>query len=156
MSRGTGKAIVPGSQSEDGGATTVLQAYTNQAKHVQTESGSTNAYGNHPNTLSLTTSGSAAATDNVLLFTAENLEPYNVHMIQASDGAVDVEVSLDGTTYSPAGAFAMEDTTQTASATRTVTTSSTNVYIIRGKYSAIRVRNTAAATATAVMLSGVE
>lgn len=150
----SGTEIIRGATPDTAGEE-VLRKYTDGAAHTAMQSGSVWSYGNWPNTLSLSSTGTGV-NDNDVLFTAENLEPYDTHMIQASAGAVDVEVSLDGTTFTPAGTFAIIDTTQTASATRVVVTASTNLYMLpKGKYSAIRLVQNGATAATAILLSGV-
>jgi hypothetical protein len=115
---------------------------------------STWAYGSWPADSYLEQTGTGTG-DNTVLFTSGDLSSYNVHMIQASAGVVDVEVSLDGTTYTPAAGIALEDMGSVAPTTRVLVTVSTGVYMLRGKYKSIRLVQNGATAATAVLASGV-
>ena len=92
--------------------------------------------------------------DNDVLFTSGNLSAYNVHMIQSTVGVVDVEVSLDGTNYTPAAKIALEDMASATPATRVLVTVVNQVYMLRGKYKNIRLVQNGATGATASMASG--
>ena len=138
---------------EKGSVYSDIPGMTGDATHTESQSGSTWAYGSWPADSYLPQSGTGV-NDNDVLFTSGDLNSYNVHMIQASAGVVDVEVSLDGTTYSPAASIALEDMSSVAPATRVLVTASTKVYMLRGKYKNIRLVQNGATAATAVLASG--
>ena len=131
-----------------------VKANPDGSLNVAMQATSTWAYGSWPADSYLEHSGTGTG-DNTVLFTSGDLSSYNIHMIQASAGLVDAEVSLDGTTYSPAASIALEDMSSIAPTTRVLVTASTNVYMLRGKYKNIRLVQNGATAATAVLVSGV-
>lgn len=93
------------------------------------------------------------ASDNDLLVTTTNVEKHSLFTLMSSAGAVDVEVTLDGTNWSTV-ALAMEDQGATANATYVIVTAANRVYKFWGKYRQIRVRQNGATAATATLMCG--
>lgn len=148
---GNGFLRVPGAIPDTAGEI-VRQDYIGGAALVQTESGSTHAYGPYPARDWLENSGTGAA-DNDILFTALNLDPYSTHIIHATAGTVDVEITIDGTNWtdSATNPVALEDAHATAHGTYVLTIAPGKVGIFRGKVSGLRVRQNGATAASAVM-----
>ena len=86
------------------------------------------------------------ADNDVLHTSGQDVDRYGEHYIQASVGAVDVEVSLDGVAFS--AAVALEDL-QSATGTMVLLTAGTNVYRLKGYFKKIRVRQSGATGAQA-------
>lgn len=97
-------------------------------------------------------SGSAAA-DNALLFTATGIEWADTFHVMSTVGTVDVEVSLDGVSWT-AAAIAMQDMGATTSTTFVVVTAVNKVYKFTGKFAGVRVRQAGATAATAHLRVG--
>jgi hypothetical protein len=95
------------------------------------------------------------AADNDLLFTTANVQIYGSYTLMSTAGAVDVEVTLDGATWSTA-ALALEDAGSATNTTYVLVTTALRVYRFRGKYTQVRVRQNGATAATAHLLCGIE
>lgn len=93
--------------------------------------------------------------DNDLLFTTGNIQQHGSYTLMSTAGAVDVEVTLDGATWSTA-ALALEDLGATANTTYVLVTAALRVYQFRGKFTQIRVRQNGVTAATAHLLCGTE
>lgn len=87
--------------------------------------------------------------DNDLLFTSGDMSRFDACVLMSTTGAVDVEVSLDGTNYSTA-ALSLQDFGATSNDPVLVTVAA-RVYGFVGKYSKVRVRQNGATGATASM-----
>lgn len=113
---------------------------------------STSSYGNYPERDWLLNTGTGT-TDNSILFTATSMTPYQKHVIHCTAGTVDVEVSLNGTTWtsSATNPMAMLDMNATASNTYVLTVASGKVALLEGKFASIRVLQNGATAATASM-----
>jgi hypothetical protein len=96
-----------------------------------------------------------ATADNELLFTTKNVQQYGSFTLLSTVGAVDVEVTLNGSDWSTA-ALALEDAGATANGTYVVVTTANRVAKFRGKFTQIRVRQAGATGATASLLCGNE
>ena len=92
--------------------------------------------------------------DNDLLFTANNVQHYSWFQLITHAGVADVEVSLDGITWSTA-ALALRDEGATASATYVLVTTAARVFSFRGKFTSVRVRQNGGTACTGQMLAGV-
>lgn len=124
---------------------------TDGAAHVRVASDYRGAY---PASYYLEHSGSNT-DDNSVLLTTGDLTNYNEHIIHSTAGAVDVEVTVDGTnwTSSATAPIAMQDMTATASATFVTVTAAGKVYKLIGKFKKIRLVQNGATAATAKMAS---
>ena len=88
--------------------------------------------------------------DNDLLFTTDDVVHYSAFMLMSTAGAVDVEVSLDGSAFSTAP-LSLQDFGAVITDPVLVTVAG-RVYGFAGKYKAIRVRqNGATASAASLM-----
>lgn len=89
--------------------------------------------------------------DNDVLFTTRNVQQHTYFTLMSTAGAVDVDVSIDGTNFSTA-ALALEDAGATANATYVVVTAANRVYKFRGPFTRIRVvQNGGTATAASLL-----
>ena len=91
------------------------------------------------------------ANDNDVLFTSGRMLSYDTFMVSSSAGAVDVFVSLDGTTF--VGPTSISDLGATTSDPVLVTAPG-RMYGFKGKYELIRVLQNGATAATAVLRYG--
>lgn len=91
--------------------------------------------------------------DNDVLFTNTVQSNYDEHVIHATAGTVDVEVSVDGSAFTASGTnpMAMRDAHATASATYVTEVTVGKIGILSGKYHSIRVLQKGATAATAKM-----
>lgn len=97
----------------------------------------------------------SGTNDNDLLFTTRNVQAHGSFTLMSTAGAVDVEVTLDGTTWSTT-ALSLEDLGATANTTYVVVTAALRVYQFRGKFTQVRVRQNGGTAATAHLLCGSE
>jgi len=98
------------------------------------------------------TTGIAGVNDNDIVIQTEDVSIFNTHMLFSTAGAMDVEVSFDGTNYSSA-ALSLADL-GAASTNPVLVTVAGRVYGFRGTYRKIRVRqNGATAVANAILTS---
>lgn len=88
--------------------------------------------------------------NDTLLYTATGLLGFTTFEIQVISGTVDVEVSLDGETWSSAHALYDLNSEDTSTAVLSATTGST--YGFRGQFEAIRVRQVGSTNAESVLL----
>lgn len=91
--------------------------------------------------------------DNDLLFTTSNVEKHSMFTLMSTAGAVDVEISLDGTNFSTA-ALAMEDQGATANGTYAIVTVAARVYKWMGKYRVVRIRQNGVTASAATLMCG--
>lgn len=84
--------------------------------------------------------------------TFDNAHSFTNFQIGGSAGAVDVEVSLDGTNFL-ATVLALQDEQSVAPTTRVVVTAAGRLYTFSGMYRKIRVRQNGAAAAVGYVLS---
>lgn len=89
------------------------------------------------------------ANDNDILLTTSDVSKFDAFTLMSSTGAVDVLVSLDGTTFSTA-ALSLSDHGATTS-DPVLVTAALRVYQFRGKFSKIRVLQNGATGAAAVL-----
>lgn len=92
-------------------------------------------------------------SDNDLCITTDNVQHYNWFQLLTFTGVADVEVSLDGSTWSTV-ALALRDEGATASATYVIVTTAARVASFRGKFTLVRVRQNGATACTAHLLAG--
>ena len=96
--------------------------------------------------------GIAGTGDNAIVMELDNCERWNEFAIISTAGAMDVDVSLDGTNF--AAAVALIDGTSATPATRVVVTAASRVYTFQGTVKAFRVRqNGATAVANSVCIA---
>lgn len=95
--------------------------------------------GNYPETWYLNggTTANATNTDNLVIYTSPDISQYNATEFAATSGAVTIQGTLDGTTYSADLAFV--DLESTTPATRVKTTTGTTHYRLEGKWKNIKV-----------------
>lgn len=93
--------------------------------------------------------------DNDLLLTTKNVQQYSWFQLMTTAGAADVEITLDGVTWSTS-ALALRDEGATASTTYVLVTSALRVFSFQGKFTQVRVRQNGATAATAHLLCGDE
>lgn len=98
--------------------------------------------------------GVPGAGDNSIVIELDSVGKFDQFSLQCSAGAMDVEGSLDGVTFS--APLALEDKHSTTPGTRVVSTAvAGNVYLLEGVFKALRVRQAGAtAVADAVLLCG--
>ena len=97
--------------------------------------------------------GIAGVLDNDIVLEQENLERYNEFTLSSSAGAMDVDVSLDGTNFT--AALALTDLESLAPATRVIVTVAAGIFQFTGTFKHIRIRqNGATAVANAVLYCG--
>jgi hypothetical protein len=89
------------------------------------------------------------ANDNDVLLTTGNVGRFDAFTLMSTVGAVDVFVSLDGTTYSTA-ALSLSDHGATTS-DPVLVTAALRVYQFRGKFAKVRVLQNGATGATAFL-----
>lgn len=89
-------------------------------------------------------------SDNDVLFTTEDVTQFSAFMLMSTTGAVDVQVSLDGTNFSTA-ALSLQDFGATTTDPVLVTAAG-RVYGFAGKYRKIRVLQNGATAANASMM----
>lgn len=82
----------------------------------------------------------------------DNANAYDMFTIAGSAGAVDVEVSMDGTTYL-ATVLALQDEASIAPTTRVLVTAAGRVYSFTGRYRKVRIRQNGAPAAVGYVLS---
>jgi hypothetical protein len=92
--------------------------------------------------------GSASAND-ALLFTSGDIMRFDGCMLMSTDGAVDVEGSLDGTNFS--AALSLQDVGATSS-DPVLVTAADRMYFVPGWYRFLRVRQNGATAASASLL----
>jgi hypothetical protein len=90
--------------------------------------------------------------DNDVLFTTGRMNSYDTFMLESTVGAVDVQVTLDGTNWTTA-ALAMTDLGAITSDPVLVTVAG-RMYGFKGKYQQIRVLQNGATAATATLRYG--
>lgn len=93
------------------------------------------------------------ANDNDVLFTTSNVQHHSSFTLMSSTGAVDVEVSVNGTNFATAP-LAMEDAGATANGTYVLVTAANRIYKFTGKFTRIRVVQNGATAAAASLLCG--
>lgn len=97
--------------------------------------------------------GIAGVNTNDIVIELDDVSRFNEFSLMSSAGAMDVDVSLDGTNF--AAAIALEDKHSVAPGTRVVTTAADLLYYFEGNYKAVRVRqNGATAVADAILVCG--
>jgi len=97
--------------------------------------------------------GIAGVSDNDIVIELDDLQRFNEFALMSSAGAMDVDISLDGTNF--ALAIALEDKHSVAPATRVIVTAAGLLYYFFGNFKAIRVRqNGATAVANPILVAG--
>jgi hypothetical protein len=97
--------------------------------------------------------GVAGVNDNDIVIEVDDVSRFNEFALSSSAGAMDVDVSLDGTNFITA--IALEDKKSVAPGTRVVVTAAAGLYYFEGNFKAVRVRqNAATAVANAVLTAG--
>lgn len=89
----------------------------------------------------------SGANDNDLLFTTNDLSRFDACVLMSTTGAVDVEVTLDGSNWSTAP-LSLQDFGATDTAPVLVT-AALRVYAFVGKYRKVRIRQNGATAAAA-------
>lgn len=92
----------------------------------------------------------SAASDNAIAIQTEDVSEYDTFLLQSTQGAMDVFVSLDGTNYSTAP-LSMADLGST-STDPVIVTAANRTYGFRGVYRLIRVLQSGATAVTAASL----
>lgn len=92
-----------------------------------------------------------SASDNELALTATGVEGFSLFQIMTTAGAVDVEVTLDGSNWSTV-VMALEDQGATASTTYVVVTAANRLYQFKGKFAGVRLRQNGATGVTLALL----
>lgn len=124
-----------------------LQLDTNGGIYVAGISGT-----NYPNTLyDYTVTANATNTDNLVIYTSNDVSMYNCTTIYVSAGSVSVQGSVDGTTYS--GDLALINCESTTPATRVLTTTGTVTYRLDGKWRYIKVLQNGTGAAANIIIS---
>lgn len=107
---------------------------------------------NHRGT-TLTLNGIAGTGDDAIVAELDDLSRFNEFSLMSSNGAMDVDVSLDGINF--AAAIALEDKHSTTPGTRVLVTAADQVYYFEGNFKSVRVRqNGVTAVADAVLMAG--
>ena len=107
---------------------------------------------NHRGT-TLTLIGVAGVNDNDIVAELDDVSNFNQFMLSSSAGAMDVDVSLDGTNFT--AGIALEDKSSTTPGTRVTATVAGGLYYFEGNYKAVRVRQVGATdVADAVLMCG--
>lgn len=91
--------------------------------------------------------GSGGSGDNEIIYTSSDVSKFNYHVIHNgdADGAIDVEASIDnGTTY----ALVHTQDTQNTALAYASTIPATEIGILRGKFTNIRIRQAGATAVT--------
>lgn len=97
--------------------------------------------------------GIAGTADNAIVIELDDVSRFDMFALQSSGGAMDVEASLDGTTFSTA--LALESKLSTTPGTRVLVTTAVGIFYFDGNYKALRVRqNGATAVAGAILMAG--
>jgi hypothetical protein len=98
--------------------------------------------------------GVPGAGDNSIVIELDSVGKFDQFSLQCATGAMDVEGSLDGVTYS--APLALEDKHSTTPGTRVVSTAvAGNIYLLSGVFKTLRVRQAGATAVTgAVLLAG--
>jgi hypothetical protein len=97
--------------------------------------------------------GIAGTGDNAIVIELDDVSRFDMFALSSSGGAMDVDVSLDGTNFITA--IALEDKKSTAPGTRVVVTAAAGLYYFEGNYKAVRVRQAGVtAVANAVLMCG--
>ena len=137
--------------------TTVPNKSTSGAAHVESQGGSTWAYGNFPATWYLDLLGTVGVNDNDVVYTSPDVSAYNVHIIECTAGTVDIQVSVDGTNFNTThAAVLLHDDVTLAGGVFVVTIASGKVGILRGKYRKIKILQNGATASNARGGHGVE
>lgn len=100
-----------------------------------------------PTHLSITGTG---VNDNDLLLTVDETDGFSAFMLMSSAGAVDVEITLDGTNWSTAP-LSLQDF-GAASLNPVLVTVAGRVYGFVGKFRGVRIRQNGATGATATLV----
>jgi len=90
------------------------------------------------------------ANDEDLVVTAQNTVQFDHCMLMSATGTVDVEVTIDGTTWTTA-ALSLQDLGATSS-DPVLITAALRMYAVNGRYLGIRLRQEGAAAAAASLL----
>lgn len=100
--------------------------------------------------------GIAGTGDNAIVIELDDVSRFDMFSLMSSNGAMDVDVSLDGTNFTlGTAALALEDKHSTTPGTRVVVTAADRVYYFEGNYKSVRVRqNGAVAVADAILICG--
>ena len=89
--------------------------------------------------------------DNEILFTTGVMTNYDACFLMSTTGAVDVEVSLDGTNFNTAAPLSLNDYGATTS-DPVIVTSALRMFGFPAKFTAIRIRQNGATDAAASLL----
>lgn len=96
--------------------------------------------------------GVDGVNDNDIVIELDSVGKFDRFMLSSTAGAMDVDVSLDGTNFITA--VALEDEKSTTPGTRVSVTAAGGLYLFQGPVKAIRVRQAGAtAAANAVLLA---
>jgi len=90
--------------------------------------------------------GVAGVNDNDIVIEVDDAQRFNEFAFSSAAGLMDVDVSLDGTSFQNAVAF--EDKHSLAPATRVIITAAGLLYYLEGNFKVIRVRQNTATDAT--------
>jgi len=94
--------------------------------------------------------GVAGVNDNDVVYTSTDVSMYNVHIIEATAGTVDIQVSVDGTNFNALqAAVLLHDDVTTGGGVKVLTMASGKIGILTGKYNAIRVLQNGATASNA-------
>lgn len=97
--------------------------------------------------------GIAGVNDNDIVIELDDVQRFNEFALMSSAGAMDVDVSLDGTNF--AAAIALENKHSATPGTRVVVTAADLLYYFEGNFKAVRVRQAGAgAVADAILVCG--
>lgn len=128
---------------------------TNGAAHGQTVS---DYRGLYPNTLYAEQSGTGAGADNDLVFTTADISAYDTHILTLTVGTADVEVSINGTTFTDSATspiFLKELTAEGAAGLYDLVNVMAvgKIYMLEAKVKKLRVRSASAAATACHMAS---
>lgn len=96
--------------------------------------------------------GIDTTADNVICLEVDDVQRFNEFMLMSSAGAMDVEISIDGTNFT--GVLALEDKHSLTPATRVIVTAADRAYYFEGNYKAIRVRQAVTNVTNPVLVCG--
>jgi len=127
----------------------VLQASTDNAAHVKGYTVS-DYRGLYPASYYQDFTGAAGTNDNDVVYTSGDVSSYNQHVIEATAGTVDIQVSVDGTNWNttPAAVLLHDDVT-TGGGVLSASIASGKVGILKGKYKKIRLLQNGATASNA-------
>ena len=129
---------------QSGGGITPLGGVDDAAKTY--EAGSYK--GLYPENWGLAFLGAIGTNTGDILYTSPDVSMYNVHEFQGvTSGVFTVEVSLDGTNFSGAVFMADQMVANPDGAKVGVSANLTSIYIVRGKYAAVRAKQSGATAA---------